>query len=49
MGAYVRGSDPLLDRAVALYPQLAAFLQQDLLEAAPYAASRQRLAELVGG
>ena len=49
VGAYVRGSDPLLDRAVALYPQLAGFLQQDLLEAAPYAASRQRLRELVGG
>ncbi|MCW5620534.1 MAG: flagellar protein export ATPase FliI [Burkholderiales bacterium] len=49
VGAYVRGNDPLLDRAVAQYPQLAAFLQQDLLEAASYDASRQRLKDLVGG
>ena len=30
VGAYVRGSDPLLDEAIALYPQLEAFLQQDM-------------------
>jgi len=47
VGAYVRGNDPTLDRAVAQYPQLAAFLQQDLLEAASYADSRARLHELV--
>jgi flagellum-specific ATP synthase len=47
VGAYVRGGDPLLDRAVALYPQLAAFLQQDMLERAPAEASRQRLRELL--
>jgi flagellum-specific ATP synthase len=29
VGAYVRGADPVVDRAVALYPQLTAFLQQD--------------------
>ena len=49
VGAYVRGGDPLLDRAVALYPQLAAFLQQDMLERAPAQASRQRLRELLAG
>jgi flagellum-specific ATP synthase len=49
VGAYVRGNDALLDRAVALYPQLAGFLQQDLLERASAEASRQRLRELVGG
>jgi flagellum-specific ATP synthase len=49
VGAYVRGGDPLLDRAVALYPQLAAFLQQDMLEAAPVEASRQRLRALLAG
>ena len=49
VGAYVRGNDPLLDRAVTQYPQLAGFLQQDLLEAAPYAESRQRLNALIGG
>ena len=49
VGAYVRGNDPLLDRAVTLYPQLAAFLQQDMLERASVEASRKRLRELVGG
>jgi flagellum-specific ATP synthase len=49
VGAYVRGNDALLDRAVALYPQLAAFLQQDMLERADVAGSRKRLRELVGG
>ncbi len=49
VGAYVRGNDPLLDRAVTQYPQLSAFLQQDLLEAAPYNESRARLRELIGG
>jgi flagellum-specific ATP synthase len=49
VGAYVRGNDALLDRAVTLYPQLAAFLQQDMLERASVADSRTRLRELVGG
>jgi len=49
VGAYVRGNDPLLDRAVVQYPQLSAFLQQDLLEAASYADSRQQLQALVNG
>jgi len=47
VGAYVRGGDPLLDRAVVLYPRLAAFLQQDMFERAPVEASRQRLRELL--
>jgi flagellum-specific ATP synthase len=47
VGAYVRGNDPLLDRAVALYPQLAAFLQQDMYERASVAASRERLRSLL--
>jgi flagellum-specific ATP synthase len=34
VGAYVPGSDPLLDRAIALYPQLEAFLQQGIDERA---------------
>jgi len=48
VGAYVRGSDPLLDRAIALFPQLTAFLQQDMYERAGAEASRVRLNELVG-
>jgi flagellum-specific ATP synthase len=49
VGAYVRGNDALLDRAVALYPKLAAFLQQDMLERASVETSRQQLHALVGG
>ena len=47
-GAYVRGSDPVLDRAVTLFPQLTAFLQQDMRERVSADASRARLRELVG-
>jgi flagellum-specific ATP synthase len=34
VGAYAPGSDPLLDRAIALYPKLEAFLQQGISERA---------------
>jgi len=47
VGAYVRGADPVVDRAVALYPQLTAFLQQDLQERADVAGCRARLRELL--
>jgi flagellum-specific ATP synthase len=47
VGAYVRGADPVLDRAVALFPQLTAFLQQDLQERADVAGCRARLQELL--
>jgi flagellum-specific ATP synthase len=30
VGAYVAGSDPLLDQAIALYPRMEAFLTQDM-------------------
>ena len=30
VGAYAAGSDPMLDKAIALYPSLAKFLQQDI-------------------
>ena len=46
VGAYVRGSDPLLDEAMALYPQLEAFLQQDMHQSENYVDSRGRLAAL---
>jgi len=48
VGAYVRGADPVVDRAVTLYPQLIAFLQQDLQERADVASCRARLRELLG-
>ena len=34
VGAYLSGSDPALDEAIRLQPQLAQFLQQDMHEAA---------------
>ncbi len=37
VGAYVAGSDPLLDEAIALYPRMEAFLQQNMGERAAYA------------
>ncbi|WP_018990292.1 flagellar protein export ATPase FliI [Aromatoleum toluclasticum] len=36
VGAYQPGSDPLLDRAVAMYPKLEAFLQQRIEEQESY-------------
>ena len=46
VGAYAPGADPQLDRAIALYPRIEAFLQQRIDEQAPYAASLAQLAEL---
>ena len=36
VGAYAPGSDPLLDRAISLYPRLEGFLQQRIDEQASY-------------
>lgn len=47
MGAYVPGSDPQADLAIRLQPQIAAFLQQDMREGAPLAASVQQLHALM--
>jgi flagellum-specific ATP synthase len=47
VGAYVRGSDPLVDRAIALYPRLTAFLQQDMFERSTVEDARQALLELL--
>ena len=46
VGAYVAGSDPLLDRAIALYPQLEDFLQQGVNECARQADSLLHLDNL---
>ncbi|MEW6313679.1 MAG: flagellar protein export ATPase FliI [Pseudomonadota bacterium] len=43
VGAYVRGSDPVLDEAIAKRDEMEAFLQQNMYERAEYADSRQRL------
>ncbi len=49
VGAYVSGSDPLLDRAITLYPQFEAFLQQNLSERADFASSTGALGAFFGG
>ena len=43
VGAYSSGRDQLLDRAIALYPRIEAFLQQGFRECAEFEASLQRL------
>ena len=43
VGAYSPGSDLLLDRAIALYPKLEAFLQQEINERANYPTSLNQL------
>lgn len=47
VGAYVAGADPQTDLAIRLYPQVAAFLQQDMREGAPLAACVQGLHALL--
>ena len=37
MGAYVNGSDPLLDEGIAMYPHLEHFLKQGMYEREAYA------------
>lgn len=47
IGAYQRGSDPLVDEALARWPAIQAFLGQDVTEAADVASSRDALAALL--
>ncbi|QHM73232.1 flagellar protein export ATPase FliI [Mixta intestinalis] len=39
VGAYAAGSDPLLDKAIALYPQMESLLQQGIYDCSDYEAS----------
>ena len=48
VGAYAAGSDPLLDQAIALMPQLEGFLQQRMDQRADAPASIEALAQLFG-
>jgi flagellum-specific ATP synthase len=48
IGAYAPGSSPDADRALVLMPQIDAFLQQEVDEPVPAAATWARLHELVG-
>jgi flagellum-specific ATP synthase len=47
VGAYVAGSDPVLDQAIARYPALEAFLQQDLSQRCDYNQSLNQLLQLL--
>ena len=47
IGAYVRGSDPTIDRALELLPGITAFLRQGRDESSARAESARRLLELV--
>jgi len=49
VGAYTPGSDPVLDDAVALYPAMEAFLQQDMHELATLETSGDELGALLAG
>ena len=49
VGAYQPGSDPLLDKAVGMYPRLEAFLQQRIDECEPYARATAQLGTLFPG
>jgi flagellum-specific ATP synthase len=47
LGAYVRGSDPRVDAAMALWPQMQQFLQQDMQQRVDFAASLTALQALM--
>jgi flagellum-specific ATP synthase len=46
VGAYVSGSDPLLDEGIAMYPKIEQFLKQGMNERADYAGSGAAFAAL---
>lgn len=46
VGAYSAGSDPLLDEAIKLYPQIVEFLQQDIMEKSSISESLSELTSL---
>ena len=46
VGAYVRGSDPLLDEAIVRMPVFEAFLQQGMFERESYEGARMKLASI---
>jgi flagellum-specific ATP synthase len=47
IGAYQRGSDPVVDEALARWPAILQFLGQDVAEAADVESSRAALARLL--
>jgi flagellum-specific ATP synthase len=47
IGAYQKGSDPLVDEAIRMWPRIEAFLSQDVTESADLHASRSALTRLL--
>ncbi len=47
VGAYSMGSDPLLDSAIAGYPQMESWLQQGIEERCDYRAARDQLSQII--
>lgn len=47
IGAYAPGSDPVLDKAIALHPRMEAFLQQNMRESISFGTSAAELAQIV--
>lgn len=47
VGAYVAGSNPLLDRAISLYPQMEGYLQQEMSERSEYQQCYRNLETLI--
>ncbi|HLI35050.1 MAG TPA: hypothetical protein VKW70_08390 [Terriglobia bacterium] len=48
MGAYQKGSDPVLDQAIAAMPAINAFLQQAAEETSPFDRAQAALMALPG-
>jgi flagellum-specific ATP synthase len=48
VGAYQKGADPVLDKAIEVVPALNAFLQQDRAEKCTFEEARARLLALPG-
>jgi len=48
VGLYQRGSDPVLDEAVAIWPKLQRYLQQSVNEAINIETSRRQLSDVLG-
>lgn len=46
VGAYVQGSDPFLDQAIALHPHMDMFLQQNMYQSEPLTASMEQFTTL---
>lgn len=49
LGVYVTGSDAETDRAIAIFPALQTFLEQEMQEAAPFGASVVQMGSLING